>query len=363
MTARGFRPNAVVRMAHLAAGVSERIGWRTTRRGGPVAIERALSLVVTGMRREAPDVVELTFATPDGRPLPGWRPGAHLDLGLPSGRVRQYSLCGNPGDVSCYRIAVRLLPDGDGGSREVHGLSPGTAVTVRGPRNAFPLVIASAYLFLAGGIGITPIAPMVRAAAARGAAWRLVHTGRDRASMPLSGELAATYSERVVLRPDNEHGGPPTAAELLAALPPGPGVAADLLTGVPLGSPTAAELPPGASVYCCGPPPMIEAVRRVVPAGHGFHAERFSPPPVRGGRPFTLELARSGVTVDVAADRSALDAVRAVLPDVAYSCRQGFCGTCHVPVLEGATEQNTALPGRMALCVARPAGERVVVDR
>lgn len=336
---RPFRPNRVVRLAHLAAGVSERIAWRTTRRGAPVPVERAVTLTVTEVRRDAPDVVGLRLAAPGDLPLQGWCPGAHVDLHLPSGRVRQYSLCGDPADASCYRIAVRLLRDGGGGSVEVHGLEPGAAVSVRGPRNAFPLVDAAAYLFLAGGIGITPIAPMVRAAAARGADWWLVHTGRDRDSLPLSRALAARHPDRVVLRPDDERGGPPSAAELLA------------------------DLPPGAQVYCCGPPPMIEAVRRAVPAGHGFHAERFSPPPVRGGRAFTLELARSGLSVDVAADRSALDAVRAVLPDVAWSCRQGFCGTCHVPVLAGATEHDTAPPGRTALCVARAAGDRLVVDR
>ncbi|MHA6796976.1 PDR/VanB family oxidoreductase [Pseudonocardia bannensis] len=319
--------------------VSARLAQRSVRRRPAVAaVHRDLALVVTEVRDEAPEVVGLRLARGSGGPLPPWHPGAHLDVVLPSGRVRQYSLCGDPADRTAYRIAVRRLADGAGGSMEVHALRPGTPVVVRGPRTAFPLVSAPAYLFLAGGIGITPILPMVRAAAARGADWRLVHTGRDRASLPLSPGATDLDPTRVWLRPDDENGGPPAAADLLAGLPG------------------------GAAVYCCGPPPMIDAVRRAVPAGHAFHAERFSPPPVLGGRPFTLELARRGRVVEVPADGSALDAVRAVAPDVAFSCRQGFCGTCHVRVLEGEPADGHSAPGKMALCVARAAGDRVVLD-
>ncbi|WP_232664387.1 PDR/VanB family oxidoreductase [Pseudonocardia sp. TRM90224] len=322
------RPDRLLRtIARAAAGAAV-----VAARGGvrlPRPVDRDLKVVVAELTAEAPDAVGLRLARPDGAPLPPWRPGAHLDVLLPSGRLRQYSLCGDPADRTAYRVAVRRIDAGQGGSLEVHGLLPGTRLVVRGPRNAFPFVVAPAYLFLAGGIGITPIAPMVRAAAARGADWRLVHTGRDLASLPLSERLAGLDPARVIRRADDVHGGVPTAAELLA------------------------DLPAGAAVYCCGPPAMIDAVRRAVPDGHGFHAERFSPPPVRGGRPFTVRLGHGGPVVEVPADRSALAAVRDVVPDLAYSCQQGFCGTCHVPLLAGATEQDTSAPGRMALCVAR----------
>ncbi|NMH98830.1 PDR/VanB family oxidoreductase [Pseudonocardia acidicola] len=322
-----------MRRINAVVALSARLAQRSGRRRPPIAaVDRDLPLVVAEVRREAPDVVGLRLSRAGGGVLPGWHPGAHLDLVLPSGRVRQYSLCGDPADRTAYRIAVRRIVDGAGGSREVHDLRPGAALTARGPRNAFPLVTASAYLFLAGGIGITPIVPMVRAAAARGADWRLVHAGRTRESLPLSSGLDLA---RVRLRPDDEHAGPPTAAELLDGLPA------------------------GAAVYCCGPPPMIDAVRRGLPAGVPLHAERFSAPPVAGGRPFTVELARRGIRVDVPADRSALAAVHEVVPDVAFSCRQGFCGTCHVRVLAGEVP---GPPGEMALCVGRAAGDRVVVD-
>lgn len=311
-------------------GAITRLAAHSGRRGVPPrAVDRDLRVVVTEVRVEAPDVVGLTLTGAGplrDMALPDWQPGAHIDLVLRPGLVRQYSLCGDPARRTEYRIAVRLL---GAGSQEVHRLRPGAALTVRAPRNGFPLVAAPRYLFLAGGIGITPIAAMARAATAD---WRLVHVGRDRASLPLSSDLDPT---RVRRRPDDEHGGPPTAAELLM------------------------DRTPGTAVYCCGPPAMVDAVRRAMPADQPFYAERFSPRPIRDGRPFTVEI--GGVRIPVPADRSALDAVLAVRPDTPYSCRQGFCGACHVPLLEGETERDTALPGHMALCVARAAGETVVV--
>lgn len=316
-------PGRTMRRVDAVVGLTARLAVRSGRRRRPApAVDRDLRLTVAEVRAEAPDVVGLTLAGPG--PLPAWRPGAHLDLVLPSGLVRQYSLCGDPLRRSEYRIAVRRV---GAGSTEVHGLRAGDPVTVRGPRNAFPFVAAERYLFLAGGIGITPLAAMARAATTD---WRLVHVGRDRASLPLSSGLDPA---RVSLRPDDEHGGPASAGELLEGWTP------------------------GTAVYCCGPPPMIDVVRRAMPAGHPFHAERFSPPPIRGGRPFVLDV--DGVAVPVPADRSALDAVLTVRPEVPYSCRQGFCGTCHVPLLAGETEHDTAGPGRIALCVARAAGESV----
>lgn len=315
-----------LRLVDTVVGLTARLAVRSGRRRVPApAVDRDLRLTVADVRAEAPDVAGLTLA--GAGPLPAWRPGAHLDVVLPSGRVRQYSLCGDPARRDHYRIAVRRTGSG---SQEVHALRPGDTVTVRGPRNAFPFVAAPRYLFLAGGIGITPLAAMARAATTD---WRLVHVGRDRASLPLSSGLDPA---RVRLRPDDEHGGPPGAAELLA------------------------DWTPGTAVYCCGPPPMIDAVRRAVPAGHPFHAERFSPPPVRGGRPFVLHV--DGVPVPVPADRSALDALLTVRPGTPYSCRQGFCGTCHVPRLAGETEHDPAGPGRMALCVARAAGDSVSIS-
>jgi ferredoxin-NADP reductase len=313
--------------------VYERLSTFSGRRRPPVReVDRALSLRVDAVRAEADGVVSLRLAAPDGRQLPMWRPGAHLDLVLPSGRVRQYSLCGDPDDRSYYRVAVRRIDAGGGGSLEIHrDLREGMPVTVRGPRNAFPFVAAERYLFVAGGIGITPILPMARRAAALGADWRLVYTGRDRASMPFLDELAELDPERVWIRPDDEFGIPASGSELLEGAPA------------------------GASVYCCGPTPMITGVRLdfAATSREPVYFERFSTPPIIDGKPFRLELTRTGVILDVPADRTALDVVRGTLPDVAYSCRQGFCGTCEVPSPTGEL---------LRICVARAPGGTLVLD-
>ncbi|WP_433326789.1 PDR/VanB family oxidoreductase [Spirillospora sp. CA-294931] len=314
---------------------------RTLRLPGlPEPVDRTLRLVVTEVRPVADDVVSLRLAAPDGRLLPGWQPGCHLDVLLPSGRRRQYSLCGDPADRRSYRIAVRRLPDGAGGSVEVHqALVEGAFVGVQGPRNAFPFLTRETYLFIAGGIGITPILPMVTAAHRLGADWHLIYTGRTRASLPFLDELPPG---RITVRTDDEHGVPDCA---------------ELLDGAA----------PGAAVYCCGPAPMIDGVRAAFrPGGPStLHFERFAPAPIVGGRPFEVELARSGRVLQVPADRSALDVIRDELPTVAYSCRQGFCGTCRVAVTAGDVDRRAPSDpeaGSMLPCVSRATGGRVTLD-
>ncbi|RDI44962.1 PDR/VanB family oxidoreductase [Nocardia mexicana] len=299
-----------------------------------------LDLVIEKVEREAEDVVALTLRAHGGASLPHWRPGSHLDLLLPSGRLRQYSLCGDPADRRRYRIAVRRIPDGGGGSLEVHEtLRAGDPIRVRGPRNAFTYVEAPSYLFLAGGIGITPILPMARAAAERG---QLVYTGRSRGTMPFLDEVPDTAD----IRPDDEFG-TPDIAEFIA------------------------RAEPGAAVYVCGPPPMLAAAQRCMfelnPTG-SLHTERFSAAPVVDGREFDIALARTGTTVRVGAAETALTAIRRAVPDVGYSCRQGYCGTCKVRVLAGRVDhRDNALTeaerrDRMLVCVSRAEGEELVLD-
>jgi ferredoxin-NADP reductase len=320
-------------------------------------VDRDLRVLVTEVVEEAEAVRTLRFARPDGEALPPWDPGAHVDLVLPTGRMRQYSLTGEVDDLSSYRIGVRRIDPAAGGglgSVEAHTLSVGDRVTLRGPRNAFPFIPSPAgYLFVAGGIGITPILPMVRDAVRRSAPFAFVYTGRTRASMPFLDELATiagslsesqAQPQSVHVWPDDEHGVPDPDRLLELA-------------------------PAGAALYCCGPMPMIDAIRRVVPAPviDTLHYERFSPPPVLGGDAFTLRLAASALTVAVAADESALSAVRRARPGQAYSCQQGFCGTCRVRVLTGEVEHRDHVltederAGHMMLCVSRGRGE-IVLD-
>ncbi|MEU6558688.1 PDR/VanB family oxidoreductase [Nocardia nova] len=317
---------------------------------GPKPVRRTgfeQDLIVADRQTQAGDVAVLTLVAPYRRPLPRWIPGAHIDLVLPSGRQRQYSLNGDPADRGSYRIAVRHLPDGDGGSDEIHRTAAvGDRLRVRGPRNAFPYISAPHYVFVAGGIGITPLLPMVADAQRRGIDWRLIYLGRSRDSMPFLDELSARRGGRLDILPDDEYG-VADIGELLA------------------------DVPRGAAVYVCGPPPLMAAAHDTRAAQDptvSLHTERFSAPPVQHGKPFRIALRRSGRTVDVAADESALAAIGRVLPDAPYSCRQGFCGTCAVTVRAGAVDHrdrrltDAERETTMLTCVSRAAGDTLELD-
>lgn len=306
-----------------------------------------LDLVVASRSVLVDDVVSFELRSPDGADLPAWVPGAHLDVFLPSGAQRQYSLCGDPADRSSYRIAVRRIDGGGGASLALHHeVTAGDVLTVRGPRNAFTFIDAESYLFIAGGIGITPILPMVREAARRGVRWRTVYAGRSLATMPFLDELRALEGGDLELRPDDEFG-VPDVAELLA------------------------RAEEGAAIYVCGPPQLIDTARALapvlVPTG-SLHSERFSAPPVVGGHGFDVHLARTGVTVRVAPDESALAAIRREVPGVRYSCQQGFCGSCKHTVLDGAIEHRDhrlrpdEREDAMLICVSRAAGDHLTLD-
>ncbi|MEU0740454.1 PDR/VanB family oxidoreductase [Streptomyces sp. NPDC006134] len=307
-------------------------------------------LVVEHSEPAADGVLALTLRHPRGEALPAWEPGAHIDVVLgPAGLERQYSLCGDPAGRHAWRIAVLREPDGRGGSAYVHDrLGPGATVRVRGPRNHFPLEPAPRYRFVAGGIGITPILPMLAAAEAAGAEWTLLYGGRTRASMAFTRELAR-YGDRVVLAPQDETG----LLDLASALD---------------------GLPDGTLVYCCGPGPLLDAVEERCPPGV-LRLERFRPKEREALEPggdteFEVELARSGRTVTVPPDVSVLDAVRAAGVEVLYSCTEGTCGTCETDVLEGdpdhrdsvLTEAERAAGETMLICVSRCRGKRLVLD-
>lgn len=308
-------------------------------------VRRTNPAVVTKRELVAPNVVALTLADPGGGLLPAWSPGGHIDVQLPSGRRRQYSLCGVPGRRTDYRIAIRRIADGGGGSIEMHeAFDVGDTCEFEGPRNAFHLGLAERdVLFVIGGIGVTPILPMIRAAEQRGIDWRAIYAGRGREYMPFLDEVVAVAPGRVTVWADDEHGRFASVDELLA----GAG--------------------PTTAVYVCGPPGMLEAVRvaRNQHADAPLHYERFSPPPVVDGVPFELELARSRRVLRVPANRSALDVMLDWDPTTAYSCQQGFCGTCKVRVLAGQVDRRGRIiegDNEMLVCVSRAVSGRVVID-
>ncbi|HET6394668.1 MAG TPA: PDR/VanB family oxidoreductase [Blastococcus sp.] len=315
----------------------------------PVGADVA-TLLVTSKDVQADGVLTLELAAPSGGRLRDWTPGSHIDLVLPNGLTRQYSLCGDRWDPSAYRVGVLLEPESRGGSTYVHDqLQVGDLVGVGGPRNNFALVPSEHYLFVAGGIGITPILPMVRQAEMLGADWRLLYGGRQRGSMAFLGELER-YGDRVLVRPQDEYG--------LLDLPGFLGEPRD-----------------GVRIYSCGPGPLLAAMERTCGnwPPYSLRTERFvadeAGAPARTA-PFEVELARSGTTVTVTPDVTVLDALNSVGVEVLSSCRRGVCGTCETTVLAGRPDHRDALLDDderdvndcMYICVSRSRDDRLVLD-
>jgi len=307
-----------------------------------------MRLVVERHETAADGVVVLELRDPAGTDLPAWAPGAHIDLAPAPGVVRQYSLCGDPADRSVWRIAVLREPDGRGGSQAVHDkLREGDLVEADGPRNHFPLVPAPRYLFIAGGIGITPLLPMMAAATAAGMEWRLDYGGRTRGSMAFRGELSSAYGSKVSFHPQDETG----LLDLDAIL---------------------ADEPMDTPIYCCGPEPLLAAIEQRC-AGRPLHVERFAPKeqgePVRA-ESFEVELARTGRTLTVPPGQSILRVVEEAGVEVLWSCTEGTCGTCETAVLGGEvdhrdsllTPEERAANDTMFVCVSRAAGPRLILD-
>ena len=323
---------------------------------GPQAAPTAaatMRLLVDQVRWEADDVVSVRLRDAGGADLPTWTPGAHLDLVLPSGLIRQYSLCGDPADRTSYLVAVLRERAGRGGSAEIHDTAlVGRTLEVRGPRNHFTLEPAPAYVFLAGGIGITPLVAMARAAARSRTPWRLHYGGRSRRSMAFVDELS-----RLAEAGDGQVVHAPQDAVGLLDL--------DVII---------AGAPPEAAIYACGPEGMLRAAQSAGDAaGRTVSIERFaaaSHPDRPASAAFEVELCRSGLRLPVPPDRSMLEVIRDVLPDVPYSCEEGYCGTCEVRVVDGVPDHRDDIlsPAQRAagdlvmICVSRSASGVLSLD-
>lgn len=319
----------------------------------PALSDSALKLRLERKTQIAEGVVSLEFGAIDGVELPRWEPGAHVELCLPSGLRRQYSLCGDPENRASYTVCVLREEAGRGGSVEVHDrFDVGAEIVSSAPRNHFPLNTASEYVLLAGGIGITPIKAMVEQLHRRGASWRLVYGGRNRQSMAFADELARCYSGRVTLVPEDE-------------------------AGVPDLKQLVESLSPGTHLYCCGPAPMLDAATVACDQAGlvgRLHLERFgasgNAPDTSADSDFVVELRESGRTLTVDAGQSLLEAIRAVRPDIDSSCREGYCGTCETRVLEGRPDHRGTLlspeehdeEGTMLICVGRARSAKLVLD-
>lgn len=308
-----------------------------------------IGVAVRQLRWEADGVVSVQLQPRCGELLPAWEPGAHIDLLLPTGIQRQYSLCGPVGERSYYRIGVRRERTSRGGSEYVHAfLRPGQQLTVAGLRNTFELHPATSYVFVAGGIGITPILPMIRQAESWGLDWKLLYGGHTATSMPFSDELGE-YGTRVSF------------------------YASDADGRIPLGE-HFAQVQPGAKIYACGPSALLSALQDATahwPAD-SLHLERFKPRKraASADTPVEVVCAASDRTVNVEAGQSILAALDEAGVTVPSSCRSGICGACEIAVLEGVpdhrddilSESERAANDRMFVCVSRAETPRLVLD-
>jgi len=306
--------------------------------------------VVVRRRDDATEgVILLDLAAADGRELPPFPPGSHVDLLMPSGLVRQYSLAGDPAGGE-WRLAVQVDDGGRGGAWVRSGVHEGTVLQLAGPRNHFEFepAVGKPVLFLAAGIGVTPLVPMAARAHDAGIDFRFVYQGRSRERMALLSELADTYGDRVEARVTMDG----TRLELPALLD---------------------ALAPDTAIYACGPGGFLDELERsAAERGLELHLERFEAKltePVWPG-PFEVELTLTGVTVQVTPDRSILEVAEEAGAFVLSSCTEGSCGTCETPVLEGDVDHRDAIltPAERArndvmyVCVSRAACPRLVLE-
>jgi ferredoxin-NADP reductase len=315
------------------------------------ASEETIEMRIGAKRELAAGVIELALEPVAGEPAPEWEPGAHIDLHLPGEMVRQYSLCGKPDELDHLRVAVLREPESRGGSIYLHDeAAEGDFLEVSGPRNHFSLEPAPRYRFIAGGIGITPLIPMIERAEAEGAEWTLLYGGRTRSSMAFLAELEP--DPRVTVVPEDEQG----MLDLASAL-----ADPDAETGI----------------YTCGPEPLLKAIEAACagaawPEG-ALHLERFKARddlPSGPGNPFEVELAQSGLTLTVEPGRSILETIAEAGVEVPSSCEEGTCGTCETMVLAGEPEHRDSIlaPAEqeandcMMICCSRAKSERLVLD-
>lgn len=314
--------------------------------------ETDLRLRVDGLLREADQVISVTLADPSGRKLPDWAPGSHIQLRLPSGRTRQYSLFAGGKNGTQYKIAVKNVDDGRGGSYEVHSkLKLGDLLDVSAPANNFPLETGENFIFVAGGIGITPILPMVEAIR-NSDAWRLYYAGRSLSSMALIDSVDRLPKDQVTIAPSPER-------------------RLDLAQIVK-------DAKPQTVVYACGPHRMLDELVQLC-AERGditLRIERFSAPasaqPVdtSNDKSFEVILKRSGRRVTIPPDSNILAELLNFDPSVKFSCCEGYCGTCETKVLEGIVDHRDSLltadererNHTMMICVSRARSDVLLLD-
>lgn len=317
---------------------------------GEALPEDGMVLRLHAVSYAAPDIRLFEFRAQDGARLPAFEPGAHVDIHLPGGLVRQYSLASPSGEGLAYRVGIKLEHRGRGGSRYLFDRARiGDLFLIGGPRNHFPLDETAPHsVLIAGGIGITPIRCMAERLAGRGLPFDLHYAVATRAAAAFLADLRA-FAPGMDLHVDDERGAVLDIAAIVASSPP------------------------GSHFYCCGPAPMLDAFAAAT--GHlapdRVHLEYFSAPtlaPAAGG--FTIVLARSGREFFVAEDQTILQTLREAGVTATSSCEQGVCGACETRVLEGEpdhrdlllTAEEKASNETMMICCSSSRTARLVLD-
>lgn len=313
--------------------------------------ERSLDVFVQSIAYLARNTIQIALRASNQTPLPDAEPGAHIDVHIPNGLVRQYSLMKPAAAPLEYLIGVKRDEVSRGGSVWLHeNLRVGQALHISAPRNHFPLVACARHTVLfAGGIGITPIWAMAQRLADRGASWELHYAVRARAEAALVDELAG-LGDAAQIHCDEEEGG---CLLNIAAI--------------------VARQQPGAHLYCCGPAPMIVAFERATShldpdLVHVEHFVQQTEASRAGG--FVIELARSGRTLEVAPGASILQTLLGAGVEVPHSCEQGVCGACETRVLAGEpdhrdsilTEGERRANKTMMICCSGSSGGRLILD-
>ncbi|MFD0668392.1 PDR/VanB family oxidoreductase [Ramlibacter sp. MAHUQ-53] len=312
-----------------------------------------LQVKVLRRREEAEGIASFELARADGGPLPAFSAGSHIDVHLPGGLVRQYSLANDPHDATHYRIGVLRDPASRGGSVAMHDqVREGDVLTISEPRNHFPLVAAPHIILLAGGIGVTPLLCMAQRLAATGVSFELHACNRSLARSAFVGEMQA-FGERFHLHLDD--GDAAQKLDLPALLK---------------------KAPAGSRIYVCGPGGFIDFVVNTAkaqgwPADH-VHLEYFgaAPQDTTGDQAFEVRIASTGKTYTVPADQPVSTALAAQGVEIMVSCEQGVCGTCLTRVLEGEvdhrdlylTDAEKACHDQFLPCCSRAKGKLLVLD-
>jgi len=315
-----------------------------------------MKMKVAHRRTLTPAIAEFTLVSADGRQLPSYSAGSHITVQTPSGAMRRYSLVGPGESPESYVIAVKKEPASRGGSQSMHDEAvEGTELMVDVPENEFPLKDAPKYLLIAGGIGVTPIIAMARYVEEKGKPLKIIYLSRSAEDAAYLDELKEAYGSRIesygpVLIVHHDGGDPSKAYDFWDHF----------------------ANPRNIHVYCCGPKPMMDEIKSL--SGHWpegrVNFEDFKPVEIvrADDQPFLVELAKTGKTITVPADRSILEAMRDNGVATVSSCESGTCGTCKTRLISGKVDHrdmvlmDEEMDDFIMTCVSRSKGGKLVLD-